>query len=143
MALGALSEALKQCANLNNSVENAALATHVGCNVEEEYQSITTSNDKVSDPKMNTGKKAARTGVAGRSLGSVENIEGNKGKVPRLGAVSGSNDGFQQMEPNDLRSHNAMQMQFHSMLPATMFNNVSSPFHTATSTHLHDNHLPP
>jgi hypothetical protein len=81
MALGALSEALKQCANLNNSVENAALATHVSCNDEEEYHSITTSNDKVSDPKMNTGKKAARTGVAGRSLGSVENIEGNKRKV--------------------------------------------------------------
>jgi hypothetical protein len=81
MALGALSEALKQCANLNNSVENAALGTHVGCNDEEEYHSITTSNDKVSDTKMNTGKKAARTGVAGRSLGSVENIEGNKRKV--------------------------------------------------------------
>ncbi|CAJ2660958.1 unnamed protein product [Trifolium pratense] len=143
MALGALSEALKQCVNFNNSVENAALATHVDCNVEEEYQSTTTSNDKFSDPKMKTGKKAARTGVAGRSLGSVENIEGNKRKVPQLGAVSGSNDGFQQMEPNDLRSHNAMQMQFHSMVPATMFHNVSSPFHTATSTHLHDNHLPP
>ncbi|MCI26150.1 protein FAR1-RELATED SEQUENCE 4-like, partial [Trifolium medium] len=70
MALGALSEALKQCANLNNSVENAALATHVDCNVEEEYQSITTSNDKVSDPKMKTGKKAARTGVAGASAWS-------------------------------------------------------------------------
>lgn len=82
MALSALSEALKQCANLNNSVENAALtSTYVGCNVGEEYQSISTSTNKASDPKMNTGKKAPRTGVAGRSLGSVENIEGNKGKV--------------------------------------------------------------
>ncbi|XP_058748867.1 protein FAR1-RELATED SEQUENCE 4-like [Vicia villosa] len=142
MALSALSEALKQCANLNNSVENATLATHVGCNVEEVYQSISTSTDKVSDPKMNSGKKAVRTGVTGRSLGTVENIEGNKGKVPQLGVVSG-NDGFQQMEPTDLRSHNVMQMQFHSMVPAAMFLNVSSPFHNATSTHLHDNHLPP
>ncbi|CAL5200106.1 unnamed protein product [Lathyrus oleraceus] len=143
MALSALSEALKQCANLNNSVENAALAsTHVGCNVVEEYQSVSTSTDKVSDPKMNTGKKAARTGVAGRSLGGIENIEGNKGKVPQLGVVSGNN-GFQQMEPTDLRSHNVVPMQFHSMVPAAMFHNVSSPFHNASSTHLHDNHLPP
>lgn len=85
IALEALSEALKQCANLNNSVENAALATHVGCNVEEEYQSIIASNDNVSDPKMNTGKKALRTGVASRSLVSVETVEGNKGKVGYFG----------------------------------------------------------
>lgn len=140
MALGSLSEALKQCTNLNNSVENAALATHIGCNVEEEYQSIIPSNDKVSNPKMNTSKKAARTGVAGRSSGGVE---GSKGKVPQLGAVSGSNHGFQQMEHTDIRSHNVMPVQFHSMVPASMFHNDSSPFHSAASTHLHDNQLPP
>ncbi|KAJ1412394.1 FAR1 DNA-binding domain [Sesbania bispinosa] len=144
IALGAISEALKQCANLNNCVENGmrpdASTTHLVCNVEEEYQSIISSNNKVPDPKMNMGKKAARTGVAGRSLGSVENIEGNKGKVPQLEAMSGK-DGFQQMEPTDLRSHNVLPMQFQSMVPA-LFHNVSSPFHTAASTHLHENRLP-
>ncbi|KAG5114817.1 hypothetical protein JHK82_038086 [Glycine max] len=141
MALGAISEALKQCANLNNSVENGmrpdASSTHVVCNVEEEYHSIITSKNKVPDPKPNTGKKAVRSGMAGRSLGSVENSEGNKGKVSQVEVGSGK-DGFQQMELTDPRSHNVMPMQFHSVVPA-LFHNVSSPFHTAPSTHLHEN----
>lgn len=34
---------------------------------------------------MDTGKKAVTTGMAGRSLGSVENTEGNRGKVSYFG----------------------------------------------------------
>ncbi|KAL2332188.1 hypothetical protein Fmac_019769 [Flemingia macrophylla] len=144
IALGSISEALKQCANLNNSVENGmrpdASSTNVVCNVEEEYQSIITSNNKTPDPKMNMVKKAVRTGVAGRNLGIVENSEGNKEKVSQVEAVSGK-DGFQEMDPTDLRSRGVMSMQFQSVVPA-LYHNVSSPFHAATSTQLHENRLP-
>ncbi|KAK7272029.1 hypothetical protein RJT34_28375 [Clitoria ternatea] len=144
IALGAISESLRQCANLNNPAENGvrpdASGAHVVCNVDEEYQSIITSNNRVPDPKMNTGRKTAGSGVTGRSLGSVENSEVNKGKVAQFEAMSGK-DGFQQMEPTDLRSHGVMPIQFHSMVPA-LFHNVSPSFHSAPSTHLHANRLP-
>ncbi|KAK7335809.1 hypothetical protein VNO80_27867 [Phaseolus coccineus] len=141
MALGAISEALKQCVNLNNPVENGmrpdASCTHVVCNVEEEYQSIITSNHKVPDPKLNMGKKAVRTGVACRNQGGVENSGGDKGKVSLVEAGSGK-DGFQHMELTDPRSQGVMPMQFHNVVPA-LFHNVSAPFHTAPSPHMHEN----
>ncbi|OIW08954.1 hypothetical protein TanjilG_05930 [Lupinus angustifolius] len=142
IALGAITDAFKRCANLN-SVENDmrpdASATHVVSNVEEEYQSIIASNNKAPDPKLNTGNKAVRTG---RDIVNTENGEGNQGKVLQLELANGK-DAFQQMDLTDPRSHNIIPMQFHSMVP-TLFHNVSStPFHhTAASAHLHDNRLP-
>ncbi|XP_028778755.1 protein FAR1-RELATED SEQUENCE 4 [Neltuma alba] len=139
IALGAIKEALKQCTNMN-SVENDArldaLVTQV-CNIEEEHQSGNAYNKKV--PGMATGNKAARTGGAAREVGSTENTEGNKGKVSQLEAV-GSQGGFHQMELTDMRQHNVMPMQFHSMVP--LFHTASTQYHNAASTHLHENCLP-
>ncbi|KAI9073760.1 hypothetical protein K1719_044257 [Acacia pycnantha] len=141
IALGAIKEALKQCTNMN-SVENDArldaLVTQV-CIVEEEHQPGNAYNKKVPDPRMTTGNKPARTAGAAREVGSGENTEGNKGKASQLEAV-GSQDGFHQMELTDMRQHNVMPVQFHSMVPSLF--HTSTQYHNAASTHLPDNCLP-
>ncbi|XP_057731128.1 protein FAR1-RELATED SEQUENCE 4-like [Arachis stenosperma] len=141
LALGAISEALKQCANLSNPVENEtradASATHVVCN-DEEYQSIISSNNITPVTKINTSNKVARTLAACRNLGSTENGERNKEKVSQLEAAC-VKDGFQQVDPTDLTPpHTAIPMQFHSMIPALFHNHNVSPaqFHA----HLHETH---
>jgi len=41
-------------------------------------------------------------------------------------------------ELTDPRSQGVMAMQFHNVVPA-LFHNVSAPFHTAPSPHMHEN----
>ncbi|KAI4313829.1 hypothetical protein L6164_026779 [Bauhinia variegata] len=130
IALATIKEALKQCGNLNSSVENDVrhepLAIQAVCNVEGEHQSNNTSN-KFPDPRVTAGNKASRTGLLGVDVGNAENNEGKKGMVPQLEGVSGQ-DGFHQM--------------FHNAMPSLFHNVTSAQFHGAASTHFHENRLP-
>ncbi|KAJ7969810.1 Protein far-red impaired response 1-like [Quillaja saponaria] len=145
VALGAIKEALKQCTNMNNSVQSNlrpnTLASSAVCSIEEEHQSSNTSNSKVPDPRMTTGIKSIRADGASREVGSVESNPGQKGMVPQLEAVS-AQDGFHQMELLAMRSHNVMSTQLHSMVPAVFHNVPSAQFQNAGSAQLHENQLP-
>ncbi|KAA8522660.1 hypothetical protein F0562_009178 [Nyssa sinensis] len=153
IALGAIKEALKQCASVNNSIENdlrpntlSTLAIH---GIEEENQgSSATSKEKVPDPKITKTNKASKRLEFGKEKASNENIANKKGKVtsgPKVANV-GTLGGFHQMELTNVR-----QMQLDDMTPThlhnnvlpTMFHNVvSTQFHNLPSKHLHDERLP-
>ncbi|KAM3693250.1 hypothetical protein ACJW30_08G152000 [Castanea mollissima] len=153
IALCAIKEALKQCAIVNNPVENdtrnMTSTTPAICAVEVN-QCGNSSNEIVPDPKVTNGNKAPRRAGAGKEVASNENSSSNKGKVPQPEAVNiGIQDGFLQMEMSDMRPaqlhnqfHNVVPTQLHNLVP-TMFHNVASTqFHNVGSTNLHENRLP-
>ncbi|KAK7858772.1 protein far1-related sequence 4 [Quercus suber] len=153
IALCAIKEALKQCAIVNNPVENdtrnMTSTTPAICAVEVN-QFGNSSNEIVLDPKVTNGNKAPRRAGAGKEVASNENSSSNKGKVPQPEAVNvGIQDGFLQMEMSDMRPaqlhnqfHNVVPTQLHNLVP-TMFHNVASTqFHNVASTNLHENRLP-
>ncbi|CAL9009043.1 unnamed protein product [Prunus brigantina] len=144
VALCAIKEALKQCASLNNAVENSAKpndsAIHGICGVDEENQCGTASGDKLFGPKVSNANKTPRRAGSGKEVARNENTASKKGKVPQLEATSvGTQDGFHQMQLPDTRA-----MQLRNTVPSTMFQNVASAaqFHNVASAHVHENHLP-
>ncbi|XP_021894139.1 protein FAR1-RELATED SEQUENCE 4 isoform X2 [Carica papaya] len=150
IALCAIREALKQCAIVNNSIENDARpsnpAIQTVCTVEEGNQCSITSKEKVSDPTKYTGtNKTPRRTEAGRD--SNQSSASGKGKVPQFGVSGvGNQDGLHQMELVDMRPaqlHNVMPPQLHNIMPA-MFHNVPPPQfqNVAPPRHLHDNRPP-
>ncbi|KAK3205146.1 hypothetical protein Dsin_019192 [Dipteronia sinensis] len=151
IALSAIQEALKQCANGNNSVENnARLNTsefHAICGIEEENQFGSKSKDKVSNSAViNTNSNLGRA-EGGKEKGSNVNNANKRGKqVSQPGTISvGTQSGYHQMGMSDMRPtqlHNFVPAQLHRVLP-TMFQNVASTqFHDVATTHLPENRLP-
>ncbi|KAF5471232.1 hypothetical protein F2P56_011684 [Juglans regia] len=145
IALCAIKEALKQCANVNNSVENDSrtmtLATHPVCG-DEVNQCGNVSNVVAPHPKVTNANKASRRAGSGKGVASKENSSSKKGKVPQPEAVGmGIQDSLHQMEMSGMRPshlHNVVPAQLHNMVPP-MFHNITST-HVATS--LHENGLP-
>ncbi|KAI9195127.1 hypothetical protein LWI28_011980 [Acer negundo] len=151
IAQSAIQEALKQCANGNNSVENnARLNTsefHAICGIEEEIQFGSTSKDKVSNSVViNTNNNLGRA-EGGKEKGSNVNNANKRGKqVSQPGTFSvGTQAGYHQMGMSDMRPtqlHNFVPAQLHKVLP-TMFQNVASTqFHDVATVHLPENRLP-
>ncbi|GKU94079.1 hypothetical protein SLEP1_g7615 [Rubroshorea leprosula] len=143
VALSAIKDALKQCANVHSFSENGArpntsLMSAI-CGAEEQNQ---------CSPRMtrlNNAPPRAETSGKREAQGSSASRKGKQ--VPQTGAVNvnvGTQEGFHQMELSDMRPqpiHNVVPSQFHNMMP-TMFNNVTSThFHTVAATHLHENPL--
>ncbi|XP_031285098.1 protein FAR1-RELATED SEQUENCE 4 [Pistacia vera] len=146
IALGAIQEALKQCATLNNFMENNVrpIASDILalCDAEEENQFGNASKDKVPNPSVtSTNSNPSRT-EAGKGKGINAN---KKGKITQPGTMNvETQDGCHQMELSDMRRtqlHNFVPTQL-QVLP-TMFHNVpTTQFHNVTTTHLPDNRLP-
>ncbi|EXB29143.1 Protein FAR1-RELATED SEQUENCE 4 [Morus notabilis] len=152
VALSAIKEALKQCANLSNSAENNARpnSSAVGgvCPIEEENQCSNASNFGTSGPKPTTTKRAPRrVGVGKEAATSNENGAAKKGKVhpPEVVTSVGTQGCFNQVELSDGRFaqlQNVVPAPLHSMVPA-MFQNVASPqFHNVATSHVPENRLP-
>lgn len=91
VALCAIKEALKQCASLNNAVENNAKpndsAIHGICGVDEENQCGTASGDKLFGPKGSNANKTPRRAGSGKDVARNENTASKKGKVPDGGGL--------------------------------------------------------
>ncbi|KAG2671220.1 hypothetical protein I3760_14G123600 [Carya illinoinensis] len=144
IALCAIKEALKQCATVNNSVENdsrtVTSAAHPVCG--DEVNQCSNVSNMVTPPKVTNANKASRRTGAGKGVASKENSSSNKGKQVQPEAVSmGIHDSLHQMEMSGMRPthlHNVVPAQLHNMVPP-MFHNITST-HVATS--LHENGLP-
>ncbi|KAJ0020638.1 hypothetical protein Pint_31171 [Pistacia integerrima] len=153
IALGAIQEALKQCATLNNFMENNVrpIASDILalCDAEEENQFGNTSKDKVPNPSVtSTNSNPSRT-EAGKGKGINANKKGKSTscmwQITQPGTMNvETQDGCHQMELSDMRPtqlHNFVPTQL-QVLP-TMFHNVpTTQFHNVTTTHLPDNRLP-
>ncbi|PPD82358.1 hypothetical protein GOBAR_DD20713 [Gossypium barbadense] len=149
LALSAIKEALKQCASVNNSVENEyrpnTSMIRADSGVERVSQCVN-NQEKAADPRMTNTTKTCQSVETALVRQINENNATRKGKVSLAGAVNvGSQDGFHQMEMSDMRPthlHNVMPpTQLHNMVP-TMFTNVASThFQNVAATHLHDNRL--
>uniref|UniRef100_A0A5B6ZZ49 Protein FAR1-RELATED SEQUENCE n=1 Tax=Davidia involucrata TaxID=16924 RepID=A0A5B6ZZ49_DAVIN len=152
IALGAIKEALKQCAGANNSIENDSRpntsATLAICGIEEENQgSSATSKEQVPNPKIAKTNRASKRVESGKEKASNDNNANKNRKVTSELEVAsvGTVGGFHQMGLPNVR-----QPQLHDMMPThlpnvvpTMFHNVASTqFHNVASTHLHDARLP-
>ncbi|PPR96951.1 hypothetical protein GOBAR_AA23718 [Gossypium barbadense] len=149
LALSAIKEALKQCASVNNSVENeyrpnTSIIRADSC--VERVSQFANTQEKAADPRMTNTTKTCQSVETALERQINENNATRKGKVSFAGAVNvGSQDGFHQMEMSDMRPtqlHNVMPpTQLHNMVP-TMFTNVpSTHFQNVAATHLHDNRL--
>lgn len=79
IALCAIKEALKQCANLNNSVENCVGPTTL-VSIEEENHSASTSKD-VADAHSISANNSSRRVEAGKEKENDESNTFRKGKV--------------------------------------------------------------
>ncbi|XP_050210405.1 protein FAR1-RELATED SEQUENCE 4 isoform X2 [Mercurialis annua] len=133
ITLHAIKEALKQCASVNNSMENVAGSTAL-VSIGEDNEGSTTSKAVVIDPHLTSTYKTPRRTEAGK--GKLDSAK--KGKALQLGPISvGSQDGYHPMEICDLGS-----TQLQNMAP-TMFHSMpSSEFHNVAPTHLPEARLP-
>ncbi|CAL5433885.1 unnamed protein product [Camellia sinensis] len=149
IALGAIKEALKQCASVNNSTENdLRLSTSVPLAIhgsEEDNQGSATCKEQTPNLKMTKSNKASKRVEAGKEKANDEN---KRKKVSfELDNVDnvGTQGGFHQMELSSLRPtqlHDLVPAHLHNVVP-TMFHNVASTqFHNVASTHVHDSRLP-
>ncbi|XP_062119724.1 protein FAR1-RELATED SEQUENCE 4 isoform X2 [Humulus lupulus] len=143
-ALSAIKEALKQCASLNNSLENNARpdtsAVSGVCTVDAENQCSNASNFEVSNHKVTPANRASGRAGAGKEAAS------KKGKVHQTEAASvGTQGGFHQMElsgPNMMQQlQNVVPAHIHNMNlvpPPAMFQNVSSAAAAAAAAQFHN-----
>ncbi|GMQ00716.1 hypothetical protein CsSME_00047684 [Camellia sinensis var. sinensis] len=149
IALGAIKEALKQCASVNNSTENdLRLSTSVPLAIhgsEEDNQGSAACKEQTPNLKMTKSNKASKRVEAGKEKANDEN---KRKKVSfELDNVDnvGTQGGFHQMELSSLRPtqlHDLVPAHLHNVVP-TMFHNVASTqFHNVASTHVHDSRLP-
>ncbi|KAJ0623705.1 putative transcription factor FAR family [Helianthus annuus] len=128
IALGAIKDALAQCANVNNSVANEGPAV---------------SKEPVTNLDVNRITRAEPEKEKSNSNGTAVMNE----KVPAQPEVVniGIDSSFHQMElPNarHLQLHNMMAPQLQGVVP-TMFHNVASTqFHNVTSAQLQNSRLP-
>ncbi|KAF2318960.1 hypothetical protein GH714_011992 [Hevea brasiliensis] len=145
IALCAIKEALKQCANLNNSVENGVGPTAL-VSIEEENQCGSTSKD-VPDAHSISANKASRRVEAGKEKENDESNTFRKGKlVPQSGAVNvGVQDSFHLVEMCDLeaaQSHNMVSAQLQNVVPSVFHSMTSTQFHSMAPSHLPEARLP-
>ncbi|KAK6235629.1 hypothetical protein QUC31_019360 [Theobroma cacao] len=150
LALAAIKGARKQCASVNNSVENDARPNtsviYAVSGVEGQNQCVNAPEEKDPDPRMANTIKTSRSVEAVLERQINENNPTRNGKqVSLVGAANvGSQDGFHQMELSDMRPtpmHNVMPTQLHNMVPTMLTNVASTHFHNVAATHLHDNRL--
>ncbi|KAG2671222.1 hypothetical protein I3760_14G123600 [Carya illinoinensis] len=99
IALCAIKEALKQCATVNNSVENdsrtVTSAAHPVCG--DEVNQCSNVSNMVTPPKVTNANKASRRTGAGKGVASKENSSSNKGKVQPEAVSMGIHDSLHQM----------------------------------------------
>lgn len=143
IALGAIKEALKQCACVNNSTNNDSIpstsATLPICGTEEENQGCTTtSKERVPNRKMPKSKKAPKRVESGKEKANDDIGANKRRKVPlELETVNvGPQSGFCQMVLSTLRPTQLLDMvpaNLPNVVP-TMFSNIAStPFHNVGS----------
>ncbi|XP_059665210.1 protein FAR1-RELATED SEQUENCE 4 isoform X2 [Cornus florida] len=152
IALGAIKEALRQCANVNNSIDNNmrpnTSVTHAICGAEDENQVTTKiSEEQASNLRVTKTNKASKRVESGNEKASDDNNASIQGKVPselEVGSV-GTVGRFHQMDfPNvrPIQLHDMMPTHLHNVAP-TMFHNMpSTQFHNMASTHIPDARLP-
>ncbi|KAF2318946.1 hypothetical protein GH714_011925 [Hevea brasiliensis] len=143
--LDEVQKALKQCANLNNSVENGVGPTAL-VSIEEENQCGSTSKD-VPDAHSISANKASRRVEAGKEKENDESNTFRKGKlVPQSGAVNvGVQDSFHLVEMCDLeaaQSHNMVSAQLQNVVPSVFHSMTSTQFHSMAPSHLPEARLP-
>ncbi|KAK9273063.1 hypothetical protein L1049_017870 [Liquidambar formosana] len=156
IALCAIKEALKQCASMNNSVENdgrpTTSVTYAICGIEDVNQgSNTAARGKVPDPKVTSTNKAPRRAEVGKDMASNDNNASKKGKISLEQEVVtvGTQDSFHEMELSNLRPAQLLGMvpdvmaaQLHNVVPTVFHNVTSTQFHNMASTYLPEKHLP-
>ncbi|KAI8573147.1 hypothetical protein RHMOL_Rhmol01G0256300 [Rhododendron molle] len=152
IALGAIKEALKQCACVNNSPRNDSIPstsmTRPICGTEEENQDCaTTSKERAPNLKMTKCKKASKRVESGKEKANDDNGANKRRKVHlELETVNvGPQSGFCQMALPTLRPTQLLDMvpaNLPNVVP-TMFSNIASmPFQNVASTHVPDSRLP-
>ncbi|XP_012088439.1 protein FAR1-RELATED SEQUENCE 4 isoform X2 [Jatropha curcas] len=145
IALTAIKEALRQCASLNNTVENGVGHTAL-VSIEDENQCSTYSKDVVPDPHLTSANKAPRRVEAGKEKENNENNTFRKGKVSQPGASSiGVQDGFHLVEICDLgptQAHNVVPTQLQHVVPTVFHSMTSTQFHNMAPSHLPETRLP-
>lgn len=139
IALGAIKDALKQCACVNNSTNNDSIpstsATLPICGTGEENQGCTTtSKERVPNRKMPKSKKAPKRVESGKEKANDDIGANKRRKVPlELETVNvGPQSSFCQMVLSTLRPTQLLDMvpaNLPNVVP-TMFSNIAStPFH--------------
>ncbi|PKI60211.1 hypothetical protein CRG98_019399 [Punica granatum] len=124
IALHAIKEAMKQCANVNNLVESETqpigLSVVTVSEPDEVNQSQEQSKNQAADSRASTRSKAPRKSDLGKEKAASENHSGKNGK----GLSEGRSE----------NTHNMVPTIFHNLAPAQ--------FHGVASMHLHENQLP-
>ncbi|PSS14534.1 Protein FAR1-RELATED SEQUENCE like [Actinidia chinensis var. chinensis] len=152
IALGAIKEALKQCAGVNNSAENdsrpSTLPTLAICGSELENQGCaTTSKEHATNLQMSNSNKASKRVQSGKEKANNDNDGNKRRKVPlELEAVNvGTQDSFREMVLSTLRPTQLLDIvpaNFHNVVTTMFSNNTPTQFHNVASTHVHDSRLP-
>ncbi|PSR95397.1 Protein FAR1-RELATED SEQUENCE like [Actinidia chinensis var. chinensis] len=146
VALGAIKEALKQCASVNNSAENdsrpSTLPTLAICGSELENQGCATTSKEQANLKMSNSNKASKRVESGK-----ENDANKRRKVPlELEAVNvGTQGSFHEMVLSTSRPTQLLDRvpaNFPNVVPTIFTNMTPTQFHNVASTHVHDSRLP-
>ncbi|KAK4763589.1 hypothetical protein SAY87_013027 [Trapa incisa] len=141
LALCAIKEAMKQCANVNILVARETPATGssivIASETDQINQSIKKSKDQSSSTKTGI-RKVHMKSDHGKEKTSAENYNGNNGKETQLDPRRLSLlDGLHSTDLSEVRSVNV-----HTLLPSMFHNLVPGQFHGIASMHLQENQLP-
>ncbi|CAK9146749.1 unnamed protein product [Ilex paraguariensis] len=151
VALDAIKEALKQCANVHNLTAGERPDTPVTLAIcgtkEENHGGASSFKEQVPSFAVNKTSKASRRAGSGKEKAANDNNANKKGKLMAEAEVSsfGAQGSFHQMELPNMRPtqlHDEVPAQLHDVVPALFHNVGSTQFHNVPPPHLQSARLP-